>query len=950
MYSEIMEKYKEILNILKFRELDYYSIYELANKKAKIYKYENEEIYFMYSQKYFILSIEQDSHLFFSSPKTVKFNNKNETLVFSSLQIDDYMNKSNILFLYFIPKKFASFKNLGLPRNSKIIYPKEKLKLIFVLDDIINFFSLHKNENLDDQNNKINNPEAIEFSKYFFDYFPYNEKDKQIKFTYIESDERIFLFNILLYFSSNKDHEHKFFKFCGPSGIGKSTTLIFFRNSTKGVIYFNLKALYDYESLDKSFSDMILYELERLEFNDEKEKKDFETKLKDILLIQKIDNMLLRLFEILKNLKKSNTIIFDQFKPYTHFNKIEYNSIKNIVIDSKLKLIISSTIDDNEIKNEIIKTMKTFKYLPLFPEKKYQDYYLYFSEILTPDDLKNYYLNENNYSNKEISIFEQFNFIPKYLKYFIKFGFNKDTLEIIDLIIKNKTKKKILSGQNLELEVIVRIILNYLNKKFDYTLENINLLYYIPLKYFNIHFQANNFYIDYAFPYVKNLYDSISKEYNIKDYFKNKLYEKEFYKEIKGAYFKKFVINKISQLDNFFNAKITNYMTVENLINLEEIENKDNNISHIFDNIQNINEEQINYNDYLKNKIELINKKLEQFNSELNENSVDYYFNASLKSKLEEYKKLIANNKKRKFIKKNNYNDIFRNGGILIDQKRINQRCIDQIFLYGDKDDKNLICLKTEFCMHKVNLSSNYIENSTKKNIKEEIKNLLANVYLHFGITVKQWHLFFIFHYNKKENSFNSQLIEACVKNDLDYIFYEPNLELFYDKYFKTIKNLSLTQLSNLSCNSFSINPYIIFRKHQNFDYLLKKRTRELDSEKLYDSEEITKNIINKWEKNYKVSFEKFFTKIKNLFKIESIKPIDIILIDNKELPSLNPGYGFIFLDKNLRDLILYANLSDEKDITIYKDNFTKAIKPIEIGAHIYLKDNFEFLIVKMKL
>ena len=210
----------------------------------------------------------------------------------------------------------------------------------------------------------------------------------------------------------------------GKGGIGKSTTLIFFRNSTKGVIYFNLKALYDYESLDKSFSDMILYELERLEFNDEKEKKDFETKLKDILLIQKIDNMLLRLFEILKNLKKSNTIIFDQFKPYTHFNKIEYNSIKNIVIDSKLKLIISSTIDDNEIKNEIIKTMKTFKYLPLFPEKKYQDYYLYFSEILTPDDLKNYYLNENNYSNKEISIFEQFNFIPKYLKYFIKFGFN----------------------------------------------------------------------------------------------------------------------------------------------------------------------------------------------------------------------------------------------------------------------------------------------------------------------------------------------------------------------------------------------------------------------------------------------------------------------------------------------------------------------------------------------
>ena len=140
MYSEIMEKYKEILNILKFRELDYYSIYELANKKAKIYKYENEEIYFMYSQMYFILSIEQDSHLFFSSPKTVKFNNKNETLVFSSLQIDDYMNKSNILFLYFIPKKFASFKNLGLPRNSKIIYPKEKLKLIFVLDDIIIFF------------------------------------------------------------------------------------------------------------------------------------------------------------------------------------------------------------------------------------------------------------------------------------------------------------------------------------------------------------------------------------------------------------------------------------------------------------------------------------------------------------------------------------------------------------------------------------------------------------------------------------------------------------------------------------------------------------------------------------------------------------------------------------------------------------------------------------------
>ena len=154
-----------------------------------------------------------------------------------------------------------------------------------------------------------------QYSKYFYEYFIYEDKEQGEKeFIYDNNEVRdIILKNIAIILRNNK--EIKKFKFTGPNFIGKSLTLLRISRICYNIAYINLKVLDKYKNdLNMSYS-IIISELERFSI------KKFLSPLK--ILIDddyKSDKSYLDLLlDIMDFLSKKNQnlhfiFIFDQFK------------------------------------------------------------------------------------------------------------------------------------------------------------------------------------------------------------------------------------------------------------------------------------------------------------------------------------------------------------------------------------------------------------------------------------------------------------------------------------------------------------------------------------------------------------------------------------------------------------------------------------------------------------
>jgi hypothetical protein len=68
--------------------------------------------------------------------------------------------------------------------------------------------------------------------------------------------------------------------------------------------------------------------------------------------------IIINILEFIKD--THNIIIFDQFKR-SYINIDDFNKIENIIQNSKLKLILCSSINNYDIRDEIIKTIKKYK-------------------------------------------------------------------------------------------------------------------------------------------------------------------------------------------------------------------------------------------------------------------------------------------------------------------------------------------------------------------------------------------------------------------------------------------------------------------------------------------------------------------------------------------------------------------------------------------------------------
>ena len=239
--------------------------------------------------------------------------------------------------------------------NIEIIIAEE---YIYIKDDII----IMKNENID------TNELSIYFDKYFNDY-PYG------KLNFFIGENRSKLIKLLKIFI--KSPNINFLKICGPSHNGKSTTLLKFSRQYSNIVYFNLKAMVNSTSSDIdeiSFYSIIFYELNRIKLNND-EANDLVNFFKNRKCLTPSE----LIYKVIEHfIKKKVIFILDQFKA-SNFDSFLYSKIEKIVLNSKVKIILCSSIDDGPIRNEIIHSLKINRGNPKNLTKETQKYYFYFS-------------------------------------------------------------------------------------------------------------------------------------------------------------------------------------------------------------------------------------------------------------------------------------------------------------------------------------------------------------------------------------------------------------------------------------------------------------------------------------------------------------------------------------------------------------------------------------------
>ena len=256
----------------------------------------------------------------------------------------------------------------------------------------------------------------------------------------------------------------------GPSNNGKSMTLLYYSRCIQNVVYLNLKTLIRLDENDKMI-EIFFYELQRINLT-----KDEIDSVSTIFLESK--EFWNTLYAIINKLKdKKIVFILDQFSKST-INEEIYQKIRQLVKGKSIKLILCSSINNNIIKDEVIKTLINNKGNPRTFKDFTQEYYYYFVDLINLDKIKERY---NNNKNKEI--YELFNFCYKYIK-LINEVQSENKLNSIMEMIYNKIDSSFKKGF-IDYKYILINLQNFIKKNILYE-ESELYLKQTPLKYFKL--------------------------------------------------------------------------------------------------------------------------------------------------------------------------------------------------------------------------------------------------------------------------------------------------------------------------------------------------------------------------------------------------------------------------------------------------------------------------------
>ena len=773
-----------------------------------------------------------------------------------------------------------------LDNEKNKIYIKDDSNILeFIKDGLLNIYYITEDKY---NESSINNPKIIidnfkpkDLIDNFFEIFKYNNKEEEENknFIYLESKERGKLSKFFGNLAAKKNLHT--FKFAGPKNCGKSTTLLKYSRSNFSVMYLNCKYYHELQLKGKMtnvYNDIL---------------KEFQRIIKiNPALIPQINELFKEckgklyadiIYEIIKFLETMNLIkiiILDQVNEY-HLNSVILNKYIKFIKEkkAKIKLIICSSINNYEIEDEVLKTIKNNINFDNGLNEENQDYYYYCGYL---------YENKIDDNNKLSPIFKLFRNQGKYIYSFKKSKNYKQTFSEIRKEIENDIKKFLKGKDIISISDILIFIKNNIQN------ENVSIPYqllkFIPMKYFSIKKNYDNYFkINYDFPYIEYILDSLINIEDCDNYFKSQRYQFDFLKgNVKGLYYEYSCIYHINN-STIFGTKIENYITLESIAKfdniieniedyiiknidepkdsnsiLNDIKTNDNNSEDLNSTKQNeiimiddysSNEKNLNYDNNIntqsEEKIEqntLLKKKTKRKKDAIKNKTIDE-FNKNIKTynildeinKIKEFKKLSKNmtfedfeqNIPQKLFKEINFyfHDIeyYRKITILNNslpkykgyedkhvgfrQKKITGECLDYALLLGNQKNKKFLGIQIK-CYSPDTTGENF-SRETKSTIKEKCKNVINGIKSVFNIDIKEWHYLLILYYNTrdKEGEPNTFLINHCKKNNLEYIFYDPEKKQFLDKDFQDNFKFKFNDLTDLDSLSFN------FKNSDIYDY-----------------------------------------------------------------------------------------------------------------------------------
>ena len=467
------------------------------------------------------------------------------------MQINDYIKAKgkDIKDLYIKGMKdmkyFDKIKSLGLClKNMELEFKEQKPLNYLELKDALNF---------------ENDYSPNEYSKYFYDYFEYEDKDKKDeKIIFQKNKIRDNIFNNIT-ITLRDNPELKSFKFTGPSSIGKSFTLFRLCHICYNIAYINLKILNKYKTnLYYSYS-IIISELQRFDIN--KYLENFNLLINENYKSNKSYlELLLNIMSFLNNLAELNlsfVFIFDQFK----IKYITNGFLEKIKTFDKIKIVQCSSINDKNMREECYKTWFLIGKNIFELTKDNQDYYFYYSQIY------NYKSNKNS----ENKIFKKLGYLPKYTKKYKNYKNENIMLDEVKGFLDKKIEE-FCSLYELEKSLLFSNLKHIINKEYNYDKFE-SIIKYCPLKYFIIIFKKYIFKIKPIFPFMKIIINYKLKETECDDYFIKEKYKNDIITNnyVKGDFFEasaKFGLVKLKfpKKENYISIMVNEIVSMDKII------------------------------------------------------------------------------------------------------------------------------------------------------------------------------------------------------------------------------------------------------------------------------------------------------------------------------------------------------------------------------------------------
>ena len=839
----------------------YRQIFENHKKNTMIGKYMfiNDTL-----NRYFVLYYKDIKYYFYISPLKLEINNIIYDNIYCYNQISEILEDKKITSAYL--------------KDEDTYIRLNPINLIKLLKKGIHEISVETKNNLYHSYNgkmqtfkleKSNPFDPLNLSKYFYDYFKYNNKEED--FIYKESAER----NLLLdYLNDLLIYDELFiFKFTGPKSSGKSTTLLYFSRDANNILYFNLSYLTKKEKAKDFVScyNALMEEINRIYFFDDKIISQFKDQLKSLegntpwMIIE-------NLFEFLYGNSYQYIFIFDQFKSKNVDDKI-FNSLLGKIKSGKtnIKFVICSSANNIEIKKQYFNTINEYKGNPISLDEKTQNYYFYFNKLFYSTEIK---------QDKYYLLFKLFNFMQKYKKLFLDVKNNeyKKEFDNIDKKIDEKLTEfnsncNLINSGYLNLYETLINVLEVLDKNIDYS--DLNFYYDItPIKYFYFEYHKNFFRIHSLFEYIIIFIKNKFSYYDTNNFFKKIVNcEKNIFSgNIKGYYLEKSAINSIKNKNIIFEKDYEEIIKINEIVAMDYIvEDKINNaIKRIIMNDNSIinenSNENINSNNNNEDKTKTSNISLNKSIKFENSNDKNYDNNVNKRDNvIINYNTIIDDNTKNNekkdvhqidnklFINKNNkiIND---NNEMMIGEdnkkkekeneneknklkKRLEKILKDQedLFNSGYKSAQKLFYSKEKNNLLDINFFKNNLNNYQSLDNK---KRILNNKYKNKSILIEQ-------------DKINGECIDMAI------ILNQDNKNKFIGFQMKFFRESTTGgNASNLSKIAIK-NSYLDILKHSNdllgidieewhYIMVLYYNPNNLNNEKSNNNSEICKFLVSK--------------------------------------------------------------------------------------------------------